>query len=150
MNPVTVAHFHLVLCHVPALLVLLGTGWLVAGFWRRAVPMHHTALVLFVLAAVAAVPLYMTGETSIGVAKNQPGFSDRLVEQHEAAAGVALGGSLVLGIAAGTLMVLKRALGGWMGWGLLGVALVVAGLQAWTANRGGLIRHPEIRQEAAS
>lgn len=93
------------------------------------------------------MPLYLTGGTAAGVVKGLPGFSDHILEQHQAAAGVTLAGCIVIGIAAlaGLLVFRGRIIANWFGILLLAAALVVGGLVTWTANLGGQIRHSEIR-----
>jgi hypothetical protein len=146
MNPVTAAHIHLVLCHVPVLTILFGLGWLAFGVWRGSQDIQKAALGMFVVAAVLAVPSYLTGEPAAGAIKGLPGFSERIMEQHQAAAGVALAGCIALGIVAlAGLLFRGRAVAGWFGVLLLAGALVVVVLVARTANLGGQIRHSEIR-----
>jgi uncharacterized membrane protein len=146
MNPVTAAHIHLVLCHVPVLTILFGLGWLAFGVWRGSQDIQKAALGMFVVAAVLAVPSYLTGEPAAGAIKGLPGFSERIMEQHQAAAGVALAGCIALGIVAlAGLLFRGRAVTGWFGVLLLAGALVVVVLVARTANLGGQIRHSEIR-----
>lgn len=147
MNPVTAAHIHLALCHVPIMAILFGLGWLAFGVWRASLDIQKAALLMFVVAAILAVPLYLTGGTAAGVVKGLPGFSDHVLEQHQAAAGVTLAGCIVLGIAAlaGLIVFRGRAVANWFGMLVLVGALVVGSLVTWTANLGGQIRHSEIR-----
>jgi uncharacterized membrane protein len=147
MNPVTAAHIHLVLCHVPIMAILFGLGWLAFGVWRGSRDIQKAALVMFVVAAVLAVPSYLTGGAAVGVVKGLPGFSDHIQEQHQAAAGVALAGCIMLGIVAlaGLILFRGRAIADWFAVLLLAGALVVGSLMLWTANLGGQIRHSEIR-----
>lgn len=151
MNPVSAAHLHLALCHAPVVIILLGMGWLAFGVWRGSRDIQKAALVMFVLAAILAVPLYLTGGVAAGVVKGLPGYSDRILEQHQAAAAVTLAGCLVLGIVAlaGLVLFRGRAIAGWLGVLLLAGALVVGSMVAWTANLGGQIRHSEIRPDNA-
>ena len=147
MNPVTAAHIHLALCHVPIMAILFGLGWLAFGVWRGSRDIQKAALVMFVVAAVLAVPLYLTGGTAAGVVKGLPGFSDHILEQHQAAAGVTLAGCIALGILAlsGLILFRSRAIANWFSLLLLASALVAGGLILWTASLGGQIRHSEIR-----
>jgi uncharacterized membrane protein len=151
MNPITAAHLHLALCHVPILAILFGLGWLIYGVWRGNREIQKGALVMFVAAAVLAVPLYLTGGTATGAVKGLPGFSDRILEQHQEAAGVTLAGCIALGLLALTGLILFRGrpIGPWFSVLLLSVALVAGGLVVWAANLGGQIRHSEIRPQEA-
>jgi len=147
MNPVTAAHIHLFLCHVPVVAIFFGAGGLAFGLWRGSRDIQKAALGLFVVAAVPAVLSYLTGEPAAGAIKGLPGFSERILGQHQAAAGMALAGCTALGIVAlaGLIVFRKRTVAGWFGLLLLTGALVVGSLTAWTANLGGQIRHSEIR-----
>jgi hypothetical protein len=151
MNPITAAHIHLMLSHVPVTIVLLAAGWLAFGLWRQSQEAQKTALAMLVLASLLAVPSYLTGEPASGAIKGVPGFSDRVLESHQAAAGIALAGSLALGVAAlaGLVHFRGRAVVGWFSLLVLLGAIAVGCLVAWTANLGGQIRHAEIRMEEA-
>jgi hypothetical protein len=147
MNPLIAAHLHLALGHVPIMAILFGLGWLAFGVWRESRDIQKAALAMFVVAAVVIVPLYFAGGSAAGVIKGLPGFSDRLLEQHQAAAGVTLAGCLVLGIAAlaGLLLYRGRAVANWFNLLLLAGALVAGSLAIWTASLGGQVGHVEIR-----
>lgn len=147
MNPVTVARIHLALCHVPAITLVCGWAWLAFGLWRQSRDIQRAALVTLAVAGLLSIPLYMSGESAVGMVKGLPGFSDAFLERHEALAGVALAGHLVLGVAAiaGWFQSRGRALLRWLGISLLGAGVVVIGLVLWTASLGGQVRHSEIR-----
>ena len=147
MNPVTAAHVHLALCHVPVMAILFGLGWLAFGVWRGSRDIQKAALLMFVAAAVLAVPLYLTGGTAAGVVKGLPGFSDHILEKHQSAAGLTLAGCIVLGVLAlaGLIHFHRRIIANWFGALVLAGAVVVGSLVIWTANLGGQIRHSEIR-----
>lgn len=147
MNPITAAHLHLVLSHVPVLAILFGAGWLAFGMWRRNRDIEQAAMAMFVAAAVIAVPAYLTGEPASGAVKGLPGFSDSILQRHQAAAGFALGGCVVLGIVAlaGVIVFRSKPVARWFTALLLTAALLVGCLVSWTSNLGGQVRHSEIR-----
>lgn len=151
MNPVTAAHTHLILCHVPVMAILFGWGWLAFGIRRGSRDIQKAALGMFILAAVLAVPLYLTGQPASGIVKGLPGFSDHLLEQHQAAAGVTLAGCIMLGIVALASLInfRRKPLAGWLSISLLIGALLVCALTVWTSYLGGQIRHSEIRAYSA-
>jgi len=147
MNPVIAARIHLLLSHAPVAAILLGLGLLVLGVWASSRDIQKAALGVFVLGAVLAVASYLTGEPAAGAIKGLPGFSERILEQHQSAAGVALAGCIVLGIVAlaGLILFRGRAIRGWFGMLLMAAALLAGGLTVRTAGLGGQIRHSEIR-----
>ncbi len=141
-------HLHLILNHLPVLGTAFGLGLLLFGLWRRSSELKKTALGIFVLVALAAVPVYLTGEPAEDGVESLPGVSKPGIEQHEKAAGVALTVAVVLGVGSlGGLIYFRRGrlLPAWFSISLLVPALTASGLFLWTANLGGQIRHSEIR-----
>ena len=143
------AHLHLMLNHIPVLGTLLFAplvvGW---GLLRRSRDITRVGLVLAVLLAVTAVPIYLTGEPAEDQLERRPWFDKQRVEAHEERAEIGLIAVLITGAAAlGAL---------WVGRGgrpdrpglaavvLLGL-VVSAALFALAALAGGEIRHDEIR-----
>ncbi len=140
-------HFHLLMNHLP--LIAGSIGWLVliAALLRRSDELKQAALALFVLAALVAIPTYLTGEQAEIQVQKIPSIARDAVLRHDDAAAWALGASEVLGglslIALISFMQRRRA-PYWLFVIIMLVAVVVAGLMAYTANLGGRIRHPEI------
>lgn len=141
-------HLHLILNHLPVLGTAFGLGLLLFGVWRKSSELKKTALGVLVIIALAAVPVYLTGEPAEDGVKSLPGVSKAFMEQHEEAAGVAFTGVLALGVAALTALILCRGgrdLPVWSTGSLLVASVIVGGLMVWTASLGGQIRHTEIR-----
>jgi len=141
-------HLHLILNHIPVLGTAFGLGLLLFGLWRSSDELKKTALGIFVIVALAAVPVYLTGEPAEDGVESLPGVSKPIIEQHEEAAAVSFTGVVVLGVAALTGLICfrrGRLLPAWSSVSLLVASLIVSGLMAWTANLGGQIRHSEIR-----
>ncbi len=90
-------HLHLLLNHLPVLGTLFGLGLLLFGIWRKSTELKKTSLGVLVLVALAAVPVYLTGEPAGDAVESLPGVSKPIMEQHEEAAGFAFTGSLALG-----------------------------------------------------
>jgi uncharacterized membrane protein len=136
-------HIHLLLNHVPVLGTVFGGALLAYGVLRRNETLQRAALWTFVFTALAAIPVYLTGEPAEEAVEHLAGTADRAIEAHEEAALLAFIGSGVLGAIALVGLwkkVLIRT--------ALPVMLVIVGLMAWTANLGGRIRHTVLRQGA--
>jgi uncharacterized membrane protein len=134
--------------HVPVLGTMFGLGLLLFAFWRKRDELKKVALGIFVFSALFSVPVYLTGEPAEDAVKAF-GISEPLIESHEEAASVAFTGVVVLGVVAlaGLLRFRRnKAVPVWFGSLVLIASLAVSGFMAWTANLGGQIRHPEIRQ----
>jgi uncharacterized membrane protein len=145
-------HVHLMLNHVPVLATAFGLGLLVVGAWRRSDELKKAALGLFVVGALLAVPVYLTGEPAEDAVEQLPGVSKAIIEQHEDAAAVAFTAIAVLGVAALAGLFLVRGdtlMPAWFSSLMFAASLVVAGLMTWTAYLGGQVRHTEIRSRAS-
>jgi hypothetical protein len=143
------AHLHLVLNHIPVLGTLLFAPLVLFwGLLRRSRDVTHVGLLLAVLLAVTAVPIYLTGEPAEDQLERQPWFDKDRVEAHEERAEAGLIAVLITGAAAlGALWLSRGGRPDRPGVGavvLLGL-LVSAALFAAAALTGGQIRHDEIR-----
>jgi uncharacterized membrane protein len=141
------AHWHLLLNHLPVLGTAFGTLVLLTALLKRSDELKRLSLWVFVLAALAAVPAYLTGEPAEGVIERLPNVAENLIERHEDWALISLVATGLTGALAlvGWFAYRKaERLPQWLPAGALGLALVTSGLMAWTANLGGQIRHPEI------
>jgi uncharacterized membrane protein len=144
------AHVHLLVNHVPVLGVALGLVVLAGATLRRHDVLMRSALALFVLSALAAIPTYVSGEPAEDAIEQAAGDVEAWVEPHEESAAVSLALVEMLG--------LLSVVGLWMARrtptlpsSVTSVTLLIAaialGSLAWTANLGGQIRHTEIRGE---
>jgi len=147
------AHWHLLLNHVPVLGTIFGALLLLAALILRNGTLVRTSLTVFVIVAIATIPVYLTGGGAEEIIEGGPGVSsESLMVQHArfgliASIAVAVLGLLSLVAMGGARG--KSTIPSWIGPSVLIVALVVSGLFAWTATLGGQINHPEIRDEAA-
>lgn len=146
------AHLHLLLNHLPILGVLFGLLILAGGFFLKNNTIKRTALGMFALSAILAIPAYLTGEGAEEVVENLPGVSENLMEAHEDLANIFLwvvGALGVLSLAtffadlksksvASSLYVLTF---------IASLGTMVFAQQVGTS--GGEIRHSEIRSGAA-
>lgn len=144
------AHFHLLLNHLPVIGTIFGLLLLLFALLRKSEEVKRVALGVFVFAALAAVPTYLTGEPAEEVAEHLPGVAKALIESHETAAQFALLAVSLTGLVSLVGLVLARRaekLAQWIVLVPLVLALVTSGLLGWTANLGGQIRHSEIRAD---
>ena len=136
--------------HVPILGTAFGLGLVGWALLRRSEELKRISLGIFIIVALLAIPAYLTGEPAEELVENLPGVSKSSIEQHEEAAQVAFAGVLIVGVAAlGGLIFFRpdKAIPSWLAVIVLVLSLIVLALMARTADLGGLIRHPEIRQE---
>jgi hypothetical protein len=128
--------------------VWFALAWMLAALILRNAPMMRSSWVALVVCALAAIPVYLTGEPAEETVEHLPGVSKPILEQHEDIGKTAFIGMEVLGVLAlGSLGVSWRN-EKWLRplavTSLLFTALCGGGL-GYTAYLGGQIRHSEIR-----
>ena len=149
MNPI---HLHLLTNHLPLLGGLLGIAVLLFGMLRNSDGIKQAAFFIFVLCAIGTGITYLAGDYSEELVKRIQGIDKRAIHKHEDAAMSALICMILVGIASlpGLTSVFRKApvTRGYT-YIVLSLALVSAGLAAYTSNIGARIRHPEITQVPA-
>lgn len=146
------AHVHLMLNHVPVVLLATGAAFLAWALVRGSDELLRAGAALLVAAAVAGAPVFLTGEPAEELVEHRPGVSEAAIERHEEAAEAAI---VVLGavgvVALGGLFAFRRRrIPAWFGYAGLTLALLGAGVLARTATLGGQIVHAELRDGAGS
>ena len=141
------AHVHLLLTHLPIVGSLLGVLALLAGFAFRSEPVKRTALGLFLFAALAAIPTFLTGEGAEEVVENLPGVQESLIGRHEDMASIFIW--LISGLGLLSLATLAASFkSNSISKALYPVTLVVSlatmGVATQVGATGGQIRHTEI------
>ena len=141
------AQIHLMLNHLPVIGALFATVILAAGLlWRNAL-LQRLALGTLVVVALAAIPVYLSGEPAEEIIEHAAGVEKSVVKTHEDMAQVALIAVEVIGLVALVALVLyrRRAMATSFAAVLLIAMFALSGTLAWTAHLGGQIRHPELR-----
>ncbi len=150
MSPV---HVHLLLNHVPILGVLFGTLVLLYGVLSRRDDGVRIGLATLVLAALVAVPVYITGDGAEEAVEGLPGVSEALIERHEEAAEAGFVGTGALGVLAALALVAGRRESfrvGPLRWAVAAGGIVAFGWLAYVGSQGGQIRHTEIRGDTGT
>lgn len=146
------AHLHLILVHIPVILVPTATILLAVALWRKQSAIAHTALAIFVAAAVFVVPAFLLGEDAEEIVEDLPGISEDLIEEHEEAADIAFWLTLAVGgTSLLTFAIRNKApqLHQTSLKALVIVGAVTSGTLAYAASEGGKIRHPEAYETAS-
>ena len=145
MNP---AWVHLVLNHIPVVAIGVGLLVLAAAMVRNSVEMTRAALGIFVLAALAAIPTYLTGEPAEEVVEHLSGVSESAIHDHEEAAEITMPPTMILGLVSiiGLFLLARRGTAPrWLIVMALAFSVASLGLMARTAHLGGKIQHFEMR-----
>lgn len=149
MNP---AHLHLIFNHLPIMGMIFSLLVLLAGFLLKNRIVKLTALGLYVVTALTALPAFFSGEGAEESIEHLDGVSHDLIEHHEDEGKLFLITCLLTGAASLLAFWLDRknhsmAPSALFGVLALGIAGIVTGQMAGTS--GGYIRHPEIRKDGA-
>src|SRR5574341_309884 len=145
------AHIHLLLNHVPVLGTIFGLALLVYALAVKSEGLKKLSFGLFFLMALAALPVYFTGEPAEEIVEDQAGISKPLIERHEGAALASLLAVEVaglLGLAGLVLSKRGRVAPRGVAVATAGIGLVATILIGRTARLGGQIHHEEIRAGA--
>lgn len=142
---------HLALTHVPVILSLAGLGMLIVALIMKNTTLTKASYVVILIAGIATLPVFFSGEGSEEAVENLPGVSEAMIGQHEA---VALWAMIAIA-AAGLVALMALFSFKWMAPArifkvlVLVLAITSCGLMAQTAHLGGQIRHTEIRNGVA-
>ena len=142
---------HLALTHVPVILSFVGLILLIVAFIIKNTMLVKTSYVLLLVAGVAALPVFFSGEGAEEAIEKLPGVSDAVIERHEEVAKWAMISIAVAGLSALAALFSFRVLVASRVFKMLVLLLAVTsgGLMAQTAHLGGQIRHTEIRNGVA-
>lgn len=147
MNPV---QLHLALTHLPVVLSIAGFGMLAFALIRKQPLLVSTAYWILIIAAVAALPVYLTGEGTAETLEKLPGVSENVIESHEEVAESAFIAIELVGVLSILGLIFQKRLKLGKAFRLLTLvfAFVAAAVLAEAAHLGGQIRHSEIRKNA--
>jgi Ca2+/Na+ antiporter len=139
-------HFHLLSNHTPIIGTFIGLALLIYAIGAKKEEVKLASLVLLLLVALLAIPVYRTGESAEVAVEELPGVDHVILEEHEEAAVPALvliettGALALLG-----LLLRRHRLGRGISIAVAAAALIALALVGRTAFLGGQIRHSEIR-----
>ena len=141
------AQLHLALTHVPVILSLVGLVMLIVALLKRNTSLTKTSYIILVIAGVAALPVFFSGEGTEEAVEHAPDVSEAIIERHEEIAKLAMISIAAAGISALVALFSFRWLFATRAFNALVLLLAFAsgGLMVQTAHLGGQIRHTEIR-----
>lgn len=150
MNPV---HVHLLLNHVAILAAIFAIPVFVYALITRNETAKNIALSGLVLGALAAIPVFTTGEPAEEAVEKLPGVLESIIEQHEEAAEISIWLMGITGLLALAALLMRKSeflRGKIFTYAIFVLALVSSGSIARTGYLGGKIRHTEIAGGAAN
>lgn len=146
------AHLHIVLVHLPIVLIPTATIVLAFALLRKQGTVASVAMWLFVGASLCSIPAFLIGEQAEEIVEDLPGISEDTIEEHEEAAYVAFWLTLFVGATAASGILLGNKAPRFLQPTLkllVGTGAVASASLAYTAYEGGKIRHPEAYESSA-
>lgn len=144
-------HIHLLLNHLPIIGTLIGSALLIWGFIKKQDNIKLAACAIIVVMALAAIPVFLTGEPAEDAVENLPGIAENIIEEHEESAQLAVWILGLTGVMA-FLSLIGYRLRNKLVHAALTVTLILSivgfGAMARTGYTGGQIRHTELRDAA--
>lgn len=149
------AHLHLVLVHFPVVLIPVGTIILGYGLAFKNRTVCKVAYSLFILAFLTGVSAFLSGEGAEEVVEDMAGIFERLIHNHEESGELALWFIVALGVLSALNFISEKlppVLGKMLPPATFLLSLAAGCLVGITAQKGGMIRHPEAftQQELAA
>lgn len=125
---------------------------LAVAFFIKSPVVTKTSFVVLIVAGLAAIPVFFTGEGTEEAIESLPGVSETVIERHEEVAKLAMLAIAAAGLLAIVALVVssRQVVARVFRVMVLVLALVSGSLMAQTAHLGGQIRHTEIRSGAAA
>jgi uncharacterized membrane protein len=149
----SLAHLHLILNHLPIVLIPLGLLMLGIGWYRKLSILQYWGLGILGIAGFFALPVYLTGEEAEHVVEELAGVSEHVLEEHEEWGQRAMIISLMLSSFSIFTWIRLRQTGkldARLGGLVLGLGMMACVALGLTALEGGEIRRPELRGESPS
>jgi uncharacterized membrane protein len=140
-------HFHLLLNHFPIIGTLISTVLLMWGLYKKQLNIQKAAAVTFVIMALIAIPVYLTGEPAEESVERLPGVSEAMIELHEEAASIAIWImelTALVSIAALFFAWRKSRFAATLFMFVMALSLLSFAAMARTGYYGGQIRHTEL------
>lgn len=140
------AHLHLILVHIPVVLIPTATVLLCVALWRNQPTTTKTALSIFIAATIVCVPAFLLGEDAEEIVEHRPGVVEDTIEEHEEAAELALWLTVATGSISLLALLTRRSFPSLQPATLKTLVVlgtIASGSLSYTAFEGGKIRHPE-------
>lgn len=142
------AHLHLILNHLPVMTMPVALVFFVFSIYNKNKDLKKFSLFIIAAAAATVVPVFFTGEPAEEIVEGVVGVSKRLIHDHEETAELSLILTLIAGVFSILMLFYEQKFVFLKKYGnkvVLALCLLSLGFLVFTANKGGKIRHPELR-----
>jgi len=145
------AHLHLVLNHFPVIGSAIAIFVLIIGILKKSDDIKKTGAMIILLTSLITIPVYFSGEDAQAMIEgNFDDVDEEFIEPHEDFAFYSFIAMDIAGLLALASLLRFRNQNSFTNsvtYTLLILLIIVNGMMAYTANLGGKIHHPEIRED---
>ena len=145
------AHLHLVLNHFPVIGSAIAIFVLIIGILKKSDDINKTGAMIILLTSLITIPVYFSGEDAQAMIEgNFDDVDEEFIEPHEDFAFYSFIAMDIAGLLALASLLRVRNQNSFTNsvtYTLLILLIIVNGMMAYTANLGGKIHHPEIRED---
>ena len=144
-------YLHLAINHIPVIVTPVATFLLAVAFLRQSRDLAQAGFLLLILVAVIVYPTQRTGGMAAFAIRSLPGIERARIHDHAEAADWALWPAVVLGFL--SLIGIRKAKHTFpIGLTVLTIlgSIFLTTIMVRVAHLGGLVRHPEIAEKAAT
>jgi uncharacterized membrane protein len=145
------AHLHLVLNHFPVIGSAIAIFVLIIGILKKSDDIKKTGAMIILLTSLITIPVYFSGEDAQAMIEgNFDDVDEEFIEPHEDFAFYSFIAMDIAGLLALASLLRFRNQNSFpnsVTYTLLILLIIVNGMMAYTANLGGKIHHPEIRED---
>lgn len=145
------AHLHLVLNHFPIIGTAIAIFVLIIGIMKKSDDVKKVSVLILILTALITIPVYLSGEDAQAkIEGNYDDVDESFIDSHEDFAlysFIAMDIAGAIGLIAMFLYKKPKPLPNSFAYFMLVLLFIVNGMMAYTANLGGKIHHPEIRED---
>lgn len=145
------AHLHLVLNHFPIIGTAIAIFVLIIGIMKKSDDVKKVSVLILILTALVTIPVYLSGENAEAkIEGNYEDVDESFIDSHEDFAlysFIAMDIVGAMGLIAMFLYKKPKPLPDSFAYLMLVLLFIVNVMMAYTANLGGKIHHPEIRED---
>lgn len=147
------AHIHMLVNHFPIIGLFFGLGVLLFGVVKKNLTLKSTAYVMLIICVIFGQLAMMTGDKAEHFVEDLPGFTHKIVHEHEEAAEAFMIPMYILGLVSivGLYAQSKKlSFEKWISYLALVLGVVCIFLSKNAGTTGGEIRHTEIREKGST
>lgn len=147
------AHIHMLVNHFPIIGLFFGLGVLLFGVVKKNLTLKSTAYVMLIICVIFGQLAMMTGGKAEHFVEDLPGFTHKIIHEHEEAAEAFMIPMYILGLVSivGLYAQSKKlSFEKWISYLALVLGVVCIFLSKNAGTTGGEIRHTEIREKGST